>query len=132
MISKKRKILFVIPTLDAGGAERVVSHLANNIDREKFIPQILLVNKAEHTYLKNIKNDVEVIKMDLEIRIKYSVFKILRYINKISPDIVFTGMGDVNVLTSIFIPFYKKYKWIARETNTVGINVTNKRARFFI
>ena len=41
-------------------------------------------------------------------------------IKQIDPDIVFMGFGELNVVISPFIPFFRKYKWIARETNTVS------------
>ena len=39
----KKKILFILPSLKAGGAERVVSFLAKNLDQNVFETKLLVV-----------------------------------------------------------------------------------------
>ena len=36
------KIFFILPSLKAGGAERVISFVSQNIDKEKFKPYLLV------------------------------------------------------------------------------------------
>jgi len=125
-----KRILFVIPTLGSGGAERVITNLVNNISRKKFQPEVLVVKKGRHDYLEAIKEDVKIFHLDYEGRIRYSIIKVLREVNKISPDTVFMGMGDLNVLISVFLPFNRKFKWIARETNMVSVRASGKFTLF--
>ena len=42
-MEKKIKILFILPSLKAGGAERVVSFIAQNLDTTRFTPSLLIV-----------------------------------------------------------------------------------------
>ena len=42
---KKISIIFILPDLETGGAERIVTTIANHLDREKFEPKILLLRK---------------------------------------------------------------------------------------
>ncbi len=127
----KKRILFVLPTLSAGGAERVVSHLLNNLNREVFQPELLLILKGNHTYLKNIKSDVVVHELNISENIKYFFLQTLIKIIQLKPNIVFVGLSGINVLLSPFIPFFKrKITWIARETNTISLHVKNKRMLF--
>ncbi|NQU54347.1 MAG: glycosyltransferase, partial [Bacteroidetes bacterium] len=127
---KRKKILFIIPVLSGGGAERIITYLVNHISRDKYIPQLLLLFNTEHTYLSNLRDDVEVIHLNVSLNIKYYFFQTLRGILRQKPDIVFSGLSGINVLLSVFIPFFKKIRWFARETNTVSQHVSNKRMLF--
>lgn len=125
----KKSIIFILPDLESGGAERVVTTIANALPREKFSPKIMLLRK-EGAYLKLLKNDVEVIDLKTQ-RIRNALFPIFREIQKRRPDIVFTGFGEVNAYLSLFVKFFPKTKFIARETNVVSKHVTRPEIRFF-
>lgn len=124
-----RTILFILPDLTQGGAEKVITMLANEIDREKFIPKILLFKK-EGWFLNYLDPDVEVIELKIN-RIRYSVLKIIPFIRRTRPDIVFVGWGEISAFLSPFLSFFRKTKFIARETNVVSEHVMRKEIRFF-
>lgn len=126
---KKISILFILPDLETGGAERIVTTLANHLNREKFIPKILLLRK-EGGYLEFLKDDVEIIDIKTP-RIRNSLWPILKEIRSRKPDIVFSGFGEVNAYLALFLKFFPKTKFIARETNVVSQHVTRKEIRFF-
>ncbi len=126
---KKISILFILPDLETGGAERIVTTIANHLDREKFEPKIMLLRK-EGGYLEFLKNDVEVIDLKTP-RIRHSLIPILKEIRKRKPDIVFSGFGEVNAYFSLFIKFFPNTKFIARETNVVSKHVTRREIQFF-
>lgn len=126
---KKKTIIFILPDLETGGAERIVSTIANHLPREKFIPKILLLRK-EGGYLKILKNDIEIIDLNIQ-RIRNSLFPILKELRKRKPDIVFSGFGEVNAYLSLFLRFFRKTKFIARETNVVSQHVTRPEIKFF-
>ena len=115
-----KRILFVIPTLGGGGAERVLTNIINHLDRNKYRIELLLVLRYSHVFLKNIGKDVLITQLNLSTRIRFSAFKTLSAIKRIDPDIVFMGFGELNAIVSPFIPFFRKYKWVARETSTVS------------
>lgn len=129
-MSKISKILFVIPSLTGGGAERVISHIANHIDRNKYKPELLLIFDTNHTYLENLKKDIKVHQLKINQSKKYFFLQTLVGIIKTQPDSVFMGLSGINALISPFIIFFRKIKWIARETNTVSLHVKNKRMLF--
>lgn len=126
---KKKSILFILPDLHAGGAERVVTTIANHLPREKFIPIILLLRK-EGPYLEILEKDIEIIDLQIQ-RIRHALFPIFSELRKRKPDIVFSGFGEVNAYLSLFIKLLPKIKFIARETNVVSQHVTRKEIRFF-
>lgn len=118
-----------MPDLNQGGAERVITTLCNELDRTKFCPKLVLFKK-EGYYLNHLKDDVEIIELNIS-RIRYSIFKIIPLINKLKPDIVFTGWGEISAFLSPLIPFFSKTKFVTRETNVVSKHVTRKEILFF-
>jgi len=126
---KKISVIFILPDLETGGAERIVTTIANHLSRDRFEPKILLLRK-QGGYLDFLNDDVEIIDVNTE-RIRHSLKPILREIYKRKPDIVFSGFGEVNAYLSLFIKLFPKTKFIARETNVVTEHVTRKEIKFF-
>ncbi len=125
----KISIIFILPDLETGGAERIVTTIANHLPREKFNPKIMLLRK-EGGYLDFLKEDVEIIDLKTE-RIRNALKPIFSEIKKRKPDIVFSGFGEVNAYIAPFLKLFPKTKFIARETNVVSQHVTRKEIRFF-
>jgi Glycosyltransferase len=125
----KKSIIFILPDLETGGAERIITTIANHLPRDRFSPSILLLRK-EGAYLDFLKTDVEIIDIQTP-RIRNSLKPILLEIKRRKPDIVFSGFGEVNAYLSLFIRLFPKTKFIARETNVVSQHVTRKEIRFF-
>ncbi len=121
--------MFILPDLETGGAERIVTTIANHLSRDRFEPKILLLRK-QGGYLNFLKKDVEVIDINTE-RIRHSLKPILGEIYRRKPDIVFSGFGEVNAYLSLFIKLFPRIKFVARETNVVSQHVTRKEIRFF-
>ena len=125
----KISIIFILPDLETGGAERIVTTIANHLNREKFEPKIMLLRK-EGGYLDFLKDDVGIIDLKTP-RIRHSLKPILKEIRKRKPDIVFSGFGEVKAYLALFIKLFPKTKFIARETNVVSQHVTRKEIKFF-
>lgn len=121
--------MFILPNLHTGGAERIITTICNHLPRESFEPSILLFKK-EGSYLDFLKKDVKIIETNTE-SIRSSLFPILWTIRKQKPDIVFSGWGEISAFLSPFIPFFRKTKFISRETNVVSKHVTRKEILFF-
>ena len=114
-----KKIIFILPSLYGGGAERIVLNLLKHLDRDRFTPILALVKK-EGRYLQDVPKDIELI--DLKVKqARYSLFKIAKLIREQKPDIVFTSLSHLNLLIALIRPFFsKRVKFIARESNTVS------------
>lgn len=114
------KLLCILPNLNGGGAERMMSLICNNIDQSKFKVKLLLLDK-KGVYLENLNSLVSVDSLESK-KVSKSFFKILNYIKKEQPDIVFSTLGHMNCLIALLIPFFrKKIKFIARESNIVSL-----------
>jgi len=126
---EKKTIIFILPDLETGGGERIVTTIANHLPRELFIPKIMLLRK-DGGYLKILKSDIEIIDLKVQ-RIRNSLFPILRQIYRRKPNIIFSGFGEINAYLSLFIKFFPKTKFIARETNVVSQHITRPEIKFF-
>ncbi|ASW73308.1 glycosyl transferase family 1 [Chryseobacterium piperi] len=126
---KKISVIFILPDLETGGAERIITTIANHLSRDRFEPKILLLRK-QGGYLDFLNDDVEIIDINTE-RIRHSLKPILSEIYRRKPDIVFSGFGEVNAYLSLFVKLFPKTKFIARETNVVSEHVTRKEIKFF-
>jgi glycosyltransferase involved in cell wall biosynthesis len=128
-LKKRKKIYFILPGLTFGGAERIIFTILNHLDYEKFQPKLILFDKIGFP-VNELNKNVEVQELGIE-RIRYSILKILPMIWKEKPDIVFSGWGEISAFLSPFIPFFKKTKFLARETNVVSQHITRREIRFF-
>ncbi len=110
---KKPKVLFMLPTLEAGGAERILVTLLNNIDRQKFSPEFLAL-KDNGPVKEWINKDIPFHSFGNRT-IKTSIVAFLKFIKKEKPDIIFTTMVHSNALALLAKIFFPKIKVIVRE-----------------
>lgn len=119
----KKKLLFIIPYLGGGGAERVMLTLLNNLSREKYDLHLCLI-KEKGNYLNQLEKNVTVHLLNCRSFI-LSFNKLYRCIKKVDPDIVIGFLSFVIVyLGLVKIFFLKKNIFIARET---GLPSSRKR-----
>lgn len=119
-MSKKIKILFLVPNLEGGGSERVVSLLANYINRQDFTPTIVLLQK-KGIYLQQIEEDVRIIDLNIK-RVRYAGLALIQLIKKEKPDLVLSTLGHMNLLlATLKFLMPSKTTFIARESSTVSL-----------
>ena len=117
MISKKIKISFFIHTLTAGGAQRIMSYLAQNIDNNKFDVTLVIIGfKKDNVY------DISGIKQVYfnKNRIIQSINDIIKYLKVNKPDIVFSCIVHVNTLMAFISVLLPKIKFVARVANVLS------------
>ena len=93
---EKIKILMVIPSLDGGGAERVMLHIINHLDREKF-EVYLYVERYEGKYVADLRSDVRVICAAHRRGLARLLF-LRREIRQLKPSVVFIMMLPIAAL----------------------------------
>lgn len=113
-------VLFIIPTLHGGGAERVVTTLLRHLDRSRFKPALAVVDTREAFFLNDVPEDVEFIDLSRR-RVRYALPKIVALIWKRRPDVVFSTLGHLNLALAMLRPLLPRHpRYIARETNVVS------------
>ena len=104
-IAPHKKILFILPNLNYGGAEKVVSFIADNLDKNIFDVQLIIIGyklESQHV-LKNITP----IYLNKK-RVLFSMYALYMYIKKNKVDIVFGTMFHVNCVLGFLHIFLKK------------------------
>ena len=116
----RRQLLFLIPTLDGGGAQRVVVTLLQHLDRKKFRMTIAAVTTDGAVFLDDLPPDVELIDLGCT-RVRHSLVKLVRLIWRLRPDVVFSTLGHLNLALAALRPLLPgKTRYIARETIVVS------------
>jgi len=114
MKQSKIKILFILPSLRAGGAERVVSFIAQNLDKNKFSPALLIVGFEKDAAFSIA--DIETHFLNKR-RVLDGVTGIFSKLKSISPQIVMTSIEHLTAVTAIQSLWYREIKFVAREAN---------------
>jgi len=116
----KRSIIFIIPSLRGGGAERVIVTLLRHLDRTRFRVTLAVVDLRTAVYQDDLPQDVELIDLGCS-RVRYALPKIANLIWKRRPDVVFSTLGHLNLALAIIRPLLPRgVRYIARETSIVS------------
>lgn len=126
-MAAKKKIIFVIPSLKGGGSEKVMLTIFNELESLNIYSLIMVVLDAADMHPNfQINRDLLV---DLKCKkVRNSLPKLLKIINKERPNIVFSTLGHLNLFLSIFrFLFPKKTILVARESSIVSVNIKNDK-----
>lgn len=118
--------MFILPSLAAGGAERVISFVSQNIDKEIFCP-ILIISGFEKDTVYEV-NKIETIYLN-KTRVLNAIPSIIKIIAKYKPHIVVSSISHVNAAMSILSPFFRKTKFIGREATILSKRSNEKKSR---
>ncbi|MEP2240115.1 MAG: glycosyltransferase [Maribacter sp.] len=113
----KTKIFFFIPSLRAGGAERVVSFVAQKIDKTKFDTTLFVIGSNKDATFKVANVNMQFLNHD---RVSRSFGTVYKTIKKGKPDIVFGTIGHVNIMLGLCKIFFPKTIFIGREVNVIS------------
>lgn len=128
----RKKIAFVLPNLLAGGTQRVIINLANEMNHEKYEIFLVVINKSNAVYGNKSYKEKKFIDLVDREKVKYinlnqkgvkwSTFKLRKTLKQIKPDIVFSSLSYVNLYIAFIKPFLpSKIVYIARESNTLSV-----------
>jgi glycosyltransferase involved in cell wall biosynthesis len=122
-----RTVLFLIPTLTGGGAERVMVTLLTHLDRSRFKATLAVVDLRAAAFRADIPPDVELVDLKAT-RVLSALPSIVRLIWRRRPDVVFSTLGHLNLALSIVRPLFPRgTRTIARESCVVSENLSAVR-----
>ncbi len=116
MSNQPAKIAFVLPNFFAGGAERVMITVANNLDRAQFKPIIIVFNH-EGPLRDLVAADIEVVSLGAS-RISHGARAFIRTIKSEKPDLIISTMFHLNMFVLLLKPFIQGIPVIVREAVT--------------
>ncbi|MFD1609366.1 glycosyltransferase [Oceanobacillus luteolus] len=116
---KKKRILFFIYQMGAGGAARTLLNILNNLDRTKFIPTLVTLN-YDGNYEKDLNPDIKFIKLKTK-RLRSAIFPLAKIIRQEKVDIVFSTIPNYNTIAILARLFsFTRAKNIVREAAFLG------------
>ena len=126
MKKQKIKIVFVLPSLVPGGAERVISFVSQNINKAIFSPTLLIAGYSKDTVynVSNIK-----VKYLNKSRVLFAMPFIVLYLLKNKTDIVISSISHTNMAMSIISPLFSNTKFIGREATVLSKRKNEKKTR---
>jgi glycosyltransferase involved in cell wall biosynthesis len=116
MPDKKIKVLYVIPTLDFGGAERIMVDLARLLDRKKFTVKIVCMKRAGELASGLDATAVELVVMERGMT-PAAFWKLYKLISASKPDIVHTHLFGADVFGIIAARLAGVKKVVSTEHN---------------
>lgn len=127
---RRLNILFLIPSLRGGGAERVMVTLLQHVNRARFKPVLAVVDSTDSVYLADVPEDVQVIHLNSS-RVRYAIPRVMRLIWQMKPDVVLSTLGHLNLALAMVRPFLpSRTLFVAREATIVSQNVMAHRPEF--
>lgn len=117
-MSRRIRVMLAVPSLHGGGAERVMVHLANHLDRARFAPMLAL-GARRGPYLADVRPDVRIHVLGAE-RARAAVPAMVRAVWALKPDVVLSTIG-FNFAVALARPFLpRRLGVIFREGNSAS------------
>jgi len=131
MVRKSHRVLFVIPELICGGAERTFVNILNHLDRSRFKPILALYSKRG-PLLELLQRDVEVHELGCT-RARFAVPGLMRLIWRLDPDAIVSTLPYPNLVTVLCSSLSgRKKPVLVRESNhrtAAGIETSSWKER---
>lgn len=116
--ANRRKIVFVLPSFAAGGAERVLITLMNALDRSQYAPEMICLRK-DGPLRALVAADIPVHAPNDYRKVSFGLPRLLKILRKTKPDIIVSTMAHMNFGVLMLRPFLpKSAKIIIREAIT--------------
>lgn len=130
-LSKKPKIVFILPNLVTGGAQRAMVNIAQSLDENRFDVLLIVINSFARKYsatnldVKLVSNYSERSVRTLNLGcngIKWSILRLRKALKAEAPDVVFSSLSYVNLYLGILrFMLPRSFVLIARETNILSV-----------
>lgn len=119
-----KRILFILPSLRRGGAERVVSYIAQEIDKSRFNPEVLILYDKKETDFKIKRAPFKYLNKKRTLN---AIPDIVKHIYRTKPDIVFTSIIQLNILGGMLSIIFPNINFIGRESSILSLRIKPTR-----
>jgi glycosyltransferase involved in cell wall biosynthesis len=113
------RLLLLIPRLDGGGSQHVMSLLAKKLPRKKYEVHIGLLTAPEAQ--PNVLPPWVTLHPLRALRVRAGALPLLQLIWRLRPDVILSGAAEVNFLTLLLRPFLPwRTRVLVRQNGTVS------------
>jgi glycosyltransferase involved in cell wall biosynthesis len=124
----KTRVLFVIPSLAGGGAERFFCTLLKHLDRDRFELHLGLVTRGG-VHEREVPDDVVVHHLDRR-RVSAAAFDLVKLVRKVRPAVILSTLGHLNLTLLLVRPaFPAGTRLIVREA-AIASSTIDAEVRF--
>ena len=125
---KKTKILFVVPDLYSGGAQRVFMNLVKGFSRDSFdITLVTLIRPNNEYFTKLLPGDIRLVQFNFR-NTRHAFTTLISLIRRERPGIVFSTLTHLNVILAMVSFFVsRKTFFVARESNTTSSSLKDEK-----
>jgi glycosyltransferase involved in cell wall biosynthesis len=125
------KILLFSPTLQMGGAEKIISKFYLFLKKQKIETKIVLFNNKKPYFDYKIE-ECDIINLNVK-RARFSILKIIKIIFREKPNYIFSNQRESNLAVSIAnILLLRRFKIIAREAAPFKFSNQNFIDKFYL
>ena len=111
-----KRVTFVLPDFEAGGAQRVVVAIANALDRSRFKASILVID-SRGPWRDMVADDIAVTNLG-HPRLRHGLAALRTALRRAAPDVIVSTIGYLNLGLLVSRPPGSRV--IVRESNTPG------------
>lgn len=120
-------VVFALPSFAAGGAERVLITLMNGLDRTRFTPRLICLNR-DGPLRTLVAPDIPIYAELNCNRVVHGLPYLFKTLRKLKPNIVVSTMAHMNFAVLLVAPFLpRQTKIIVREAITPSFLVDNHK-----
>ncbi|NLK11029.1 MAG: glycosyltransferase [Staphylococcus equorum] len=101
-----KKIMFFIPYLLGGGAERVVVNLLKGLDKSKFDIKLVVIDE-KGPFLNEVPKEVEIIELSTN-RTLTALFPLARVIRSYEPELLISHLDYANVISVLACKLFNR------------------------
>ncbi|HUI41942.1 MAG TPA: glycosyltransferase [Terriglobia bacterium] len=94
--SQPSSILFLLPSLGGGGAERVMVSIVTHLSRTRFVPHVAVLEKTG-PYVDKLPRDVPLHELGSR-RVRYALPGLVRLAWKLRPATVLSNIAELNIM----------------------------------
>lgn len=124
MVDRKKRIVLIVPSLKAGGAERIMAFLSYRLVNESYSVHLLVVGFAQDS---RYDFDPERSTFLNKKKVSQGFWGILAFLKQYRPDIVMSSVDHLNALVGIIALIYPKPIYIGRETFVRGFDKSKRK-----
>jgi glycosyltransferase involved in cell wall biosynthesis len=114
------RLCVVVPTLQTGGAERVVVTMLQHLDRARFETTLVVIDGRNSELLSEVPADIPVQVLGSE-RLLYAIPRLTGALWRLQPQVIFSVIGHLNVTLVALRPLLPRgLKLVTRESTMVS------------
>ncbi|KKB35460.1 glycosyltransferase [Bacillus thermotolerans] len=126
MSAVKKKVSFILPSIGLGGAEKIFIELAGEINKNKnYEIELVYLTKLQNEY--TLPEGLVTVCLNSKST-KAAFIPLLRYFRSSKPDVVFSGIGHLNIMLIVIKSLFNfTFKLFVRHSNILSESLPSDR-----